>query len=242
MNVPGQADEVGRGVLSRASAGVYRYLVLGAFLALFGAPTLIAWTLLVPAGSNSGFFVAALVPVAPALSAALYAQRSWSRTPDLSPGRALWRGLRSNLVDTLKWWLPVLVVAGVLTFNVFFAGVVPAGEVLRPICLVLLVVLSVWSGQLLVVTSYFSFRTRDVLRVAAAEFFLGWRSTLGLGALLVVAVGTVVLTSEAMLLLTGWAFAGLLRLIMRPVEADITERFVQPGSAADRPQPGITSG
>jgi hypothetical protein len=228
MITPSQTDEVGRGILARASAVVYRYLVLGAFLALFGGPTLIVWTLLVPSGSNAGLFVAALVPVAPALSAALYAQRSWSRDPDLSPGRALWRGLRSNLVDTLKWWLPVLVVAGVLTFNVFFAGAVAGGEILRPVCLVLLGVLALWAGQLLVVTSYFSFRTRDALRVAAAEFFFGWRSTLGLAALLIVAVGTVVLLSEAMLLLTGWAFAGLLRLIMRPVEADIIQRFVHP--------------
>lgn len=228
MSAPGQTEEVGRGLLARASAVVYRHLVLGAFLALFGAPTLIVWTLLVPSGSNAALFVAALVPVAPALSAALYAQRAWARSPDLSPGRSLWRGLRLNLGDTLRWWLPVLVVAGVLTFNVFFAGAVPAGEVLRPICLVLLVVLTVWSGHLLVVTSYFSFRTRDVLRVAAAEFFLGWRSTLGIVALLITAIGTVVLTSEAVLLLTGWAFAGLLRLITRPVEADIIERFVGP--------------
>ncbi|WP_152362691.1 DUF624 domain-containing protein [Microlunatus speluncae] len=230
MTRPGQADEIGRGVLARASAVVYRYLVLGAFLGLFGAPTLIAWTLLVPDGSNAGLFVAALAPVAPALSAALYAQRSWSRDPDLSPGRALWRGLRSNLVDTAKWWLPVLVLAGVLTFNVFFASTVPGGDILRPVCLVLLAVLTVWAGHLLVATSYFSFRTRDALRVAAAEFFLGWRSTLGLVALLIVAIGAVVLISEAALLLTGWAFAGLLRLIMRPVEADIIRRFVDPAS------------
>lgn len=227
MTAPGPADEIGRGLLSRASAAVYRHLVLGAFLGLCGAPTLIVWTLLAPSGSNAVIFVAALVPVAPALSAALYAQRHWSRAPDLSPGRALLRGLRSNLVDTLRWWLPVLAVAAVVTVNVFFAGTVPAGEVLRPVCLVLLVVLAVWSGHLLAVTSYFSFRARDVFRVAAAEFFLRWRSTLGLVALLLVAVGVVLLTSEAILLLTGWAFAGLLRLILRPVESDITRRFVR---------------
>lgn len=227
MSTPDQADEVGRGVLPRASAFVYRYLVLGAFLALFGVPTMIVWTLLVPNSSNTVLFVAALIPVAPALSTALYAQRSWSRSPDLSPTHALWRGLRSNLVDTLKWWLPVLAVGAVLAVNVLFAESVPGGQILRPVCLVLLAVLAVWCGHLLVVTSFFSFRTRDVLRVAAAEFFMQWRSTLGIVSLLVVAVAMVLLTSEAILLLTGWAFAGLLRLTVRPVEADITERFIR---------------
>ncbi len=51
----------------------------------------------------------------------------------------------------------------------------------------LMVVLAVWSGHLLVVTSFFSFRFRDVLRVAAAEFFRSWKSSLGIFSLLVVA-------------------------------------------------------
>lgn len=223
-----QRDEVGRGILARASALIYRYLVLGAFLALLGAPTLVAWTLLVPSVGNAALFVAALAPVAPALSAALYAQRDWSRSPDLNPGRALWRGLRTNLVDTLKWWLPVLVVAAVLMINILHADTVAGGQLLRPICLVLLAVLALWSGHLLAVTAYFSFRTRDAVRVAAAEL-AQWRATVGLAALLVVAVATVVLTSEAVLLATGWAFAGLLRLLLRPVEADVTTRFVRQG-------------
>ncbi|GAB3750248.1 hypothetical protein GCM10028864_24810 [Microlunatus parietis] len=223
-----RADEIGRGTLARVAAFVYRYLVLGLFLALLGAPTMIMWILLEPSVSNAIPFVAALAPVAPALSAALYAQRDWSRAPDLNPGRALWRGLRINLVDTLKWWLPVLAVAAVLTVNLGYADTVPGGQTLRPVCLVLLAALALWSGHLLAVTAYFSFRTRDALRVAAAEL-ARWRPTLGLAALLVVAVATVLLTSEAVLLATGWAFAGLLRLTLRPVEADVAERFVQRG-------------
>jgi uncharacterized membrane protein YesL len=163
--------------------------------------------------------------MAPALSAALYAQRAWARESDLSPARPLLRGLRLNLRDTLSWWAPVLALATVLAVNVLFAEGVAGGGILRPVCAALMVVLAVWSGHLLVVTSYFSFRFRDVLRVAAAEFFLSWKSTLGILSLLVVATATVVLSSEALLLLTGWAFAVLLWLAVRPVIADITERF-----------------
>jgi hypothetical protein len=170
-------------------------------------------------------FVAALLPVAPALSAALYAQRAWSKDPDLHPSRPLFRGLRMNLRDTLAWWAPVLVCATVLAVNVGFAEGVAGGTALRPVCFVLLVALAVWSGHMLTVTSFFSFRFRDVLRVAAAEFFLSWRSTLGILSLLIVAAATVVLGSEALLLPLGWAFAALLWLVVRPVAADITERF-----------------
>ncbi|MQM25625.1 DUF624 domain-containing protein [Glycomyces albidus] len=220
-----RVGEIGPGTLSRITAAVYRYLVLGAFLAAAGLPSLLLWTLLSPQPSNTVLFVASLLPAAPALSAALYAQRSWAKEPDLSPLRPLLRGLRLNLRDTLAWWIPVLACATVLAVNVLFADQVAGGTIVRPVCAVLLVVLAVWSGHLLVVSSFFSFRFRDVLRVAVVEFFLSWKSTLGILSLLVVATATVLLSSEALLLLLGWAFAASLWLIVRPVAADITARF-----------------
>lgn len=224
---PADADEIGRGPLSRMTAAVYRYLVLGLFLALSGVPTLLFWSLLSPVPANVVLFVAALLPVAPALSAALYAQRAWAKEPDLSPARPLFRGLRLNLRDTLSWWVPVLALMTVLAVNVLFAGTVAGGEITRPLSVVLIVVLAVWSGHLLIVTSFFSFRLRDVLRVAAAEFFLAWKSSVGILALLLVATATVVLSSEMFLLLLAWAFAASLWQVAQPVAADITERFTR---------------
>jgi hypothetical protein len=225
MSAQQQADEIGPGVLSRFTAAVYRFLVLGVFLAVAGVPTLLLWTLLAPDPGNVVWFVAALLPVAPALSAALYAQRAWADEPDLSPAKPLFRGLKMNLRDTLAWWAPVLVLATVLSVNVLFAGQVAGGGILRPVCLVLLVMLAVWAGHLLVVSSFFSFRFRDVLRVAAAEFFLSWKSSLGLLSLLIVATAAVLVSSEGLLLVLGWAFAALLWVVVRPVVADITKRF-----------------
>ncbi|WP_100445524.1 hypothetical protein [Glycomyces xiaoerkulensis] len=221
------ADEIGPGVLSRLTAAIYRYVVLGLFLAVSGLPTVLFWSVLAPRPSNVALFVAALLPVAPALSAALYAQRAWSAEPDLSPTRPLLRGLRLNLRDTLSWWFPVLALATVLAVNIVFADGVAGGGIVRPVCAVLMVALAVWSGHLLVVTSFFSFRFRDVLRVAAVEFFCSWKSSLGILSLLVVAAATVVMSSEALLLLLGWLFCSSLWLVARPVAADIAERFTR---------------
>ncbi|WP_199034847.1 hypothetical protein [Glycomyces salinus] len=217
--------EIGPGVLSRLTAAVYRYLVLGVFLAVSGLPTVVFWSLLSPQPANAVLFVAALAPVAPALSAALYAQRAWAAEPDLKPAKPLVRGLRLNTRDTLAWWIPMLALNAVLAVNILFADAVPGGELLRPVCAVLMAAAAVWSGHLLVVSSFFSFRFRDVLRVAAAEFFLSWKATLGILALLVVATATVLLSSEALLLLLGWVFCAWLWAAVRPVVADVTERF-----------------
>ncbi|GAA1695055.1 hypothetical protein GCM10009830_48610 [Glycomyces endophyticus] len=222
---PTYAGEIGPGALSRLTAAVYRYLVLGVFLALAGLPTLAFWTVLAPEPANTALFTAALLPVAPALSAALYAQRAWAAEPDLRPAKPLLRGLRLNLRDTLMWWVPVLAVATVLAVNLVFAGQIAGGAALRPVSAVLLAALAVWSGHLLVVTSFFSFRFRDVLRVAAAECFLAWKSSLGVLSVVLVAAAVVAAASEAVLLLLGWAFAGLLWLVVKPVAADVTRRF-----------------
>lgn len=222
-----QVDEIGPGALSRITAAVYRFLVLFAFLVLNCAPTVVVWTLLAPDPTNTALFVAAMLPVAPALSAAVYALRAWSGSPDLHPAKALFRGYARNLVDTLKWWVVVLAICAVLVVNLVFAGSVRGAAVLRPVCLVLLMVLGVWSAHLLVVTSLFSFRTRDALRVAAVEMFSQWKASLGILSLIVVAAAVVGFASEAVLALLAWAFVGLLWITARPVEADVSARFVR---------------
>lgn len=219
------AAEAGEGILSRLAAAVYRYLVLGLFLAGAGAPTVVLWTLLARQPENVALFVAALLPIAPALSAALYAQRAWSVEPDLHPTRALRRGLVANTLDVVKWWSVVLVLGVVLVVNIVFAEGVPGGELLRPVCVVLLVGLVAWSGHLMVISSFFSFRLRDALRLAAVVLFARWSSSLGFLSLALVTAAVIALTSEAVLLLLGWAFAGMLWLIARPVQAYVTERF-----------------
>ena len=227
-------DEYQPGMLTRITAAVYRYLLLQIYLLVTCSPTIILWTLLAPDPSNTVLFVFASLPVGPALAGALYGQREWTRAPDLSPSRPLWRGYVNNLVDTLKWWVIVLAVTAVLAFNVVVAPTIPGGTFVRTICLALLVGLGIWGAHLLVVTSYFSFRTRDALRVAALEVFSQWKASLGFLGLLLMAAAIVAISSEAVLLLLAWVFAGLLRLAARPVEDDVADKFTEPSEAADQ--------
>lgn len=227
MTQSSQVDEIGPGPLSRITAAVYRIMVLATFLVLNCAPTVLVWMLLGRDSTNTVLFVVAMLPVVPGLSAAIYALRAWSVSTDLHPAKALFRGYARNLVDILKWWVAVLVVATVLVSNVVFADVVRGGAVLRPACLVLLTALGVWSAHLLVITSLFSFRTRDAMRIAAVELFSQWKASLGILSMIIVAAAVVAFGSEAVLALLAWAFAGLLWLTARPVVVDVSARFIR---------------
>lgn len=224
MSRPDPADPVGRGVLWRAAAVVYRYLTLEVLLVVTCLPTLIVMVLLQRDASNAPLYVAALLPVAPAFSAALSAIRGWADDPD-APARPFWHAYRRDAVDVLKWWIPVLVVMGLLVFNLAHLDVVAAGNVARPVLLVLVALLTVLAGHLLVITSAFSFRTIDAARIAVSTAVTHWRVTVAILAELVVAAAVVYATSEAVLLLFAWAFPALLHPWCAPLISDVTKRF-----------------
>ena len=75
------------------------------------------------------------------------------------------------------------------------------------------------------IVSFFGFRTRDVMRLAA--HFLGARPlvTLGSLSLLVLAAGVVALTTEALFGLVGAVWLALVLRNARPLLADVEERF-----------------
>lgn len=215
----------GTGPLTQLAQAVYQHAALAACLVAGCAPAVLVLTLLTSTPTNVPFFVLAQLPVAPALSAGLFAVRGWRADPHADPFVLFWRGCRQNTVDVLRWWVPALLAAAVLAVNVWASGTVPAAQVLRLPAVVLGVVLVLWSGQMLVVTTFFSFRTRDAARVAAVVLGSHWRVTLVHVSLLVVAVGITTYGSDVLLALSAWALVSLLEVVSRPVVLDVTERF-----------------
>lgn len=216
---------VATGPLSQLAQAVYQHAALAVCLAVGCAPTVLAVSLLSVTPGNAAFFVLAQLPVAPVLAAGLWAVRGWRDDPEEGPFVLVWQGLRRSAVDVLRWWVPTVLAATVLAVDVLASGTVPAAEALRPVALVLAGVLVLWSGHMLVVTTFFSFRTRDAARVAAVMLLARWRVTLVHVSLLVVAVGVTVLGSDAILALSAWALVSMLEVVSRPVVTDTRERF-----------------
>ena len=216
---------LGSGILSRVTFAVYRHLALALWLALCCAPAVVGMTLLGGHASNVLLLVWLQLPVAPALAAGLFSVRVWRKDGDTSPFALFLRGLRRNTLDVLRWWVPTLAVASVLAVNVVNADAVPGGSALRIWSLGLGLLLVLWSGHALLLSSHFSFRTRDTARIALYLVAAEWRTTVAFVSLLIVAAGVTYLASEAVLVLFAWAFISVLELISRPALAHIEERF-----------------
>ncbi|MER5990836.1 hypothetical protein [Streptomyces viridosporus] len=220
------ADAFGTGVLSRAAALIHTLVTVEALLLLAASPGLAGLLLLGPDPANLPLAALCLLPLGPAVCAALHAlhHRGHDLT-DLHPARAFRRGWRLGALPVLKLWAPLLGWLTVIAFTLthFSATGLPrwwaallaltgAGSLL-------------WGAHALVLTALFAFRARDTARLAAYFLFRHPRATLGAASLLVLtAAGTVLLTEALPALLAAPLLLSLLHG-SRPVIAETEKDF-----------------
>jgi hypothetical protein len=216
----------GDGPLSHAAALVYTLLAVELLLLVSTAPGLVALLLLDRDASNLPLAAACAVPLGPAVSAALYAlHHQRLDLTDLHPARVFWRGYRTNLVDTLRIWLPLLLWLTIIAVNLAH---LPAAGLSRwwAVPLALVGVGAVLVGvNALVITSLFRFRVRDVLRLA--RYFLARTPavTLGNAGLLAAAAGLTLFASEAVVAALGAVLVLAVLHGSRPMIAAIRKDF-----------------
>ncbi|WP_327025306.1 DUF624 domain-containing protein [Micromonospora sp. NBC_01739] len=192
--------EFGAGPLSRVAALVYTLLVVEVLLLVCAAPGLIALFALERHVSNLPLVAVCAVPLGPALSAALYAlHHQRLDLTELHPARLFWRGYRVNLLGALLVWVPMLMWLALLAVNLVNLTAVglPRWWVV-PLVLVAAGV-AVVGINALVITSLFTFRLRDVLRLAGYFVLRTPVVVIGVGLLLVAATALTLVASEAAL-------------------------------------------
>ncbi|MFC5634795.1 hypothetical protein [Streptomyces bullii] len=205
---------------------IHTLVTVEALLLAAASPGLAGLLLLGPEPSNLPLAAGCLLPLGPALSAALYALHRRSRDlTDLHPARAFWRGWRLNARPALALWTPLLAWLTVIAFTLthFSATGLPGWWALLLAATGTGALL--WGAHALVLTSLFSFRSRDTARLAAYFLFRHGRATLGAASLLVlVAASTALLTEALPALLAAVLLLSLLHS-SRPVIAETQEEF-----------------
>ncbi|MBM7489040.1 putative membrane protein YesL [Micromonospora luteifusca] len=219
--------QFGDGPLSRITSRVYILLVVELLLLLTTLPGLLPLLLLSRDASNLPLVAVFLVPVGPALSAALYALRH--QRPDLTdlrPAAMFWRGYRANLSGVLRVWVPTLLWLTVLAVNLAYLGVVGLPDWWTVPLVLLGVGVTLCAANALVITSLFDFRTRDVLRLATHFLVRTPGVTVGNALLLAAATGITAVFSEAVLaLVASVAVLAFLRIgdpMIRLIEKEFT--------------------
>lgn len=215
-------------VLARAAAAVHRLTVVTLLMALTTAPGYLLFMLLARHPANLVPAVLCLLPVGPAFCAGIFALHRGEPDGDLAPLRTFLRGYRLGALAALRLWAPALAVLGVLAVNVRYVGLAAVPEGFELVMLVIGALVVVWVVHASVITALFSFRTRDVARLAAHYLVARPLATLGVLSYTVLGAAAVYLAGDwVVAVLGGLLVLGLLRT-HRPVIRDVTSRFTAP--------------
>ncbi|BCJ56829.1 DUF624 domain-containing protein [Micromonospora endophytica] len=218
--------EFGTGPLSRLAALIYTLLVVELLLVLCTLPGVVALFALERHPSNLPLVAVCAVPLGPALAAALYAlHHQRLDLTELRPSRLFWRGYRANLAGSLLVWVPTLLWLTILALNLAnlrASGL--SGWWAVPLVLVGAAV-AVIGVNALVITSLFTFRLRDVLRLARYFVLRTPQVALGTALLLVAATVLTLVAAEAALAALGSVLALALVRGGEPMIATIREEF-----------------
>lgn len=215
----------GSGVLSRVAAFVYWHLLVGVLMCVAELPVVALLFFLGRDAANAALVPLCLIPLAPVLSAGLFAMRARAGSEDLAPARFFLRGLRLGWADSLRAWAPAMIVLAVVAGAI--VALRPAGlpTAYAGLLVGIGVIVTLWGLNALVISTVFSFRTRDTLRLAV--FYLGrkWSAALGVLALVIVAAAVVLVSTEAVVWLFQVVWISFLAVIAQPLVAAVTERF-----------------
>ncbi|TFD92668.1 DUF624 domain-containing protein [Cryobacterium lactosi] len=218
------------GTLGRATAMVYRVLILELLFLAAASPGLGLLVTLSGDASNAPLLALCLLPVGPALSALIFAWRQSPTEDHLEPARHFWRGYRLNTLGMLRWWWLVLVTLGILGINVAYLDVVIAPGV--PLVIAGLVqaavftLVAVVALHALIIGSLYNFRARDVLRLALRCVREAPRATLGAAAITIASIGVVSVGSEVALIALGSILAAVLLNNAKPMTTLIEEKYI----------------
>ncbi|GAB4106686.1 DUF624 domain-containing protein [Micromonospora taraxaci] len=220
--------QFGDGPLSRITSRVYILLVVELLLLLTTVPGLLPLLVLGRDPSNLPLAALFLVPVGPAVSAALYTMRH-QRTDltDLRPAALFWRGYRTNVSGVLRVWVPTLVWLTVLAMNLAYRDAVGLASWWSVPLVLLAVGVTLCAANALVITSLFDFRTRDVLRLAVHFLVRTPGVTVGTALLLAAATGVTAVFSEAVLTMLGSVLVLALLRVGDPMVDLIRKEFAE---------------
>lgn len=231
-DTPPLPGELGRGPLGRLSVLAQRLLVITAAFVLASLPAALPPLLLAPSALTTALGVLLLGVVAVALSAALVAWRDEARAAHPAPWAAFWRGWRRNAGDVLTVLAPALALLAVIAVTTTNIGLAGVGPTYAWVLVGLAALIGVLSVRAVVIASFFSFRVRDVWRLAAFTVFRRPMATVAIVALGICAVGVVWLLNEGVLLLLGGIAARALLHYESGVIDLVREEFTHEGQGS----------
>lgn len=213
----------------RFSNYVYALLILNFLFIITNILCFAALILLIPTISNAILYYIAFIPAGPAIAALLHSLSILARHKEITPINTFFSAYKDNLKDVLKVWIPIITLFFILIIDIQYFNQKPTvfNQVLNGIFLVALILLVLFTIYVLMITTHYKFRIRDIYRLSVYYLFTSLKRTTGNLAILFLTIVVMFLVSDFIIIFTSSLVAWFIILNSKSVIQDVKFSFVK---------------
>jgi len=221
--------EFGTGFLSILTNHIYWLGLVNFYFVLCNIVFLFFFISLIPSFSNMFIYFIALIPSGPAITALFSTLSKLVRDKEISPTKDFFHSYKVNFVDTLKVWLPLLLVVFILVVDLYYFNANPSNtnQILAGIFLVVLLLIGTFSIYVFSIHANFAFRVRDIYRLSVYYSFYKIKATTGNIGLVIITFFLMNVISDFIILFIASLLCYAMVLNSNTVLEDIRQNFVK---------------
>ncbi|PWU69367.1 MULTISPECIES: YesL family protein [Gracilibacillus] len=222
-------NQYSQGGFYRFSNYVYWLLVLNMLFIFTNLLFFAAFMLLIPSISNAIFYFIAFIPSGPAFAALSHSLGVLVRDKDIAPFAEFWKAYRENFLDVMKVWIPILMTFFILVIDIQYFNQNPTVfyQILNGIFLVALLLLTIFTFYVLVITTHYKFRIRDIYRLSIYYIFTRIKITTGNLGIVFLTIVLMFFTTDFILIFITSLVTWFLMMNTKPIIDDVKVSFVK---------------
>lgn len=195
--------DVGDRRLYKIAQNISWFLIMTLWFNISFVPLFFFFLFVEPTLANIVWYLIGIIPLGPAIGGLLGATIRVIEEDDFSePGRDFRKYYRQNFVDTLKIWLPFLILLYLFSANInYYIGIAGGTlQVLGYLFILLIIILTLYLIPVFLIQVKFAFRFKDLLKLGWYYFFMKLKLTFGNFLIIFIILFFVLMISEWLLL------------------------------------------
>lgn len=222
--------DIGEGRLYKISQNISWFLITTLWFNLNLIPLFFFFIFVEATLANLVWYLIGIIPLGPALGGLLGSAVNVVENDDFSePGKDFRKYYRTNTVDSLKIWLPYLLLIYLFSVNInYYFNIADSQYILIGYLFVLLImILSLYFIPVFLIQIKFEFRYKDLLKLGWYYFFMKLKLTIGNFLIIFIVVFLLLAVSEWLLLAIPAVLAYIWTLYNYSIVRDVKANFVK---------------
>jgi len=222
--------DFGEGILFSLTNHIYWLLMTNIYFVISNAIFLFFFMTLEPTFSNITIYFLALTLTGPSLSALFYSIGKLIREKELSPLRDFLHGYKINFKDTMKFWLPLLLVLYILFIDLQYFNSNPSvtHHILSVIFFIGILITMIIMMNSFLINAGFKFRLKDICKLSIYYSFKKVKVTFGNIGIIIISLFLTTITSNFFIVFMASVICYVFLLNSRDLLEDIKLNFCKP--------------